>query len=457
MQHDSRMPADRGLSGLGLLMQLAGGTFATITLMAGFTQLFLLGELRAAGVDASAAAWLLVLMTAGVIRSSAHRAAGTEILYGTQPLVAIHRYVVLAGLQTLLWCVFLHTEDAPMAVVLSIGLLFGAWPLTLAILFARPRLRNLENPPRIAEDKGFEGAGILMIVLGLCGAIYAGMVVMMMLEEGKVYMPGEMKLVLGAMILLVVRSIIHVHAGWQTLTFRDLDRTMMAALRYANFGVIAAMTLGAVLLIVMMKANGGMSGVIGVAGITTLLLVWPYTIRRFVQDRRYDGSDDSDLTSSAQRSVDHGLTALGWLLVALGATALASAVPALFAERADASNRVLAEVTGVSALTTAGSAGWGVLLAALQLWAGLELVAMTERHRLAATVYGVVGTALTIYLNLPLLEDLESMGRLLGREPFGFAAFGGLAIGLVVPLATLVLAQRGGPPTARARYVDRPG
>src|SRR5678815_3118419 len=72
---DAGVPADQGLSSLGLIMQLGGTVFAGAATLFGFLQM-----LERHG--RSDAMWMLLVLALCVGRSFVHRMAGTELLYG---------------------------------------------------------------------------------------------------------------------------------------------------------------------------------------------------------------------------------------------------------------------------------------------------------------------------------------------------------------------------------------
>ena len=91
MTHDDDyLPADRGLGGLGLIMELAGSLFAVMTGMFGFIQVIAMSEMSSRGGDAHGmTGWLFILAGAGVVRSLFHRHAGSELNYGFRPAAEI--------------------------------------------------------------------------------------------------------------------------------------------------------------------------------------------------------------------------------------------------------------------------------------------------------------------------------------------------------------------------------
>jgi hypothetical protein len=86
---------------------------------------------------------------------------------------------------------------------------------------------------------------------------------------------------------------------------------------------------------------------------------------------------------------------------------------------------------------------------AITLWAGVELILMSSRYRIAAVAYGVVAAGHAIYSSWPLIKGITKMG--MGSRGGGAAAvnpmgmvmvYGGVALALVIPVVTLILANR---------------
>lgn len=450
--HNPRLPRDHGLSGLGLLMQLAGGMFAVITGLSGFMQLFAIGQFG--GRAGSEVLWMLLIVALGVARSAYHRNAGTEILYGHAPRAAVRRYVVFSLVHTAALLGFLKLGvELPNAVLFAVALLFLAWPVTVGAMVARLPVTDGELVP-LAEDRGIEGAGILMVILGLTGAMFTLMMLKTMFDvpSGIVSMRDFLVIVLA---LLFARSVVHVHAGVTAVRCRELAKVNAATSRYANLGVLSSVAACAALLIVGMSAGagGGFLMMFFLIGVGALLLVWPVTIRRFILEPRLEDAMRADIPDVTPDAPDRGLTALGWLLLALGVLALANVVPMLVFGAAGADGFGLTELTP----RAVGSSPWVALgVAALQTWAGYELVTMSDRHKLAGTAYGAIAAIIGIIANAEVLDNLSRLGgggRLV--EMSGSTAFGSLALALIVPIATVILVNRPARPLAQARFVAK--
>ena len=447
---DAHVPADQGLSSLGLLMQLGGNVFAAWAALMSFLMLFSQsGETLA----------LLLVLGLSIARSFMHRAAGTQLLYGANGapgnrLQGVHRYVLFALAQSVIvGAVFgfkLH-EGTKVAVAIAGGL--AVWPLTLGVLVRLPRFQRFASDVPISEDKGFEGASILMTVLGLCGVIGTGMLLFVMLEmPGSELQKGPGVLLVLTVAMLVVRSIIHVQAGISGLRETNIDRSVELANRYANFGVISSFCAGGAMLLLVMASSVDVVGMITITGVVWLLMTWPLVLRRFFSDRQFVDLLAGDEAPVHRRAPDAGLTALGYLLLALAALSASFTLPTLLFADAMRDFGALSMFGG----TAEGmrSVWWNVGVIVLQGWAGYELIRMSPQSRIIASVFGVVGAAVALYMNWPMVQMLKHMHGLM--SPLSAVSMGPLALALIIPVATLVLVNRKIAPTARARFRQKP-
>jgi hypothetical protein len=223
----------------------------------------------------------------------------------------------------------------------------------------------------------------------------------------------------------------------------------------------------------LMVMSGGVMDVTIILSVTLiliLLLAWPLAIRKFFSERQFADILAGGEAPSHRRSPDLGHTTLGWLLFAFGIYTLSMTLPRaaiLPDEMAGAMGRggdmnPMAMMFSMMATSTLRSPWWLVGGAALQLWAGLELIRMTDTHRMVASIYGVVATAVAIYVNLPMFDAIkkEGLGGFFGGgggPAGGVMAIAGVAIGLIIPIGTLILVNRKADPTAAsARFRGAP-
>ncbi len=453
-----RMPADHGLASLGLIMQLGGSLFAGYMALIAVFPIF-------AGLGAGSLIAFFIGV-AGAVRSAFHRSAGTALLYGSPRGVfrPTYTYIGVAVAQTGLTLLLLNKDGAtapPMQVNLTIALVLLAWPLTLLVMLTRRRLRGFAagDVLPVSEDLGFEGAAALMVLLGLLGSLIA----LFMLYTG-IKLPGgalgaEGMLVVGVFAMLLARWVLHTMAGVKGTRGIDSDGATESASRYFTFGVVSSVIAGGALLILFMSMPGvGLhpAMLLLVAGAVYLLLTWPLILRRFYTERNFAALLAGAEGPNHRRAPDAGMTAIGWLLLALGVLQLTLALPAALTGHSELAHALRAFDVFDSKLGDLVGAGrspwWSVGIAMCQVWAGLELVHMTDRHRLSATVYGAVATVVTLYLMWPELRQLEQLAAARGLAGFGSAtSYLRIGLSLVIPIGTIILVNRTLLPAAQAR------
>ena len=431
---DPEVPADQGLSSLGLLMQLSGSVLAAYAALVTLSMLIMPGM-------ASTKGYLLLIIAACIARSLVHRAAGTELLYGKpgfeenpthKPYGGLDRYVIVGLIQSLFVSGILVAKfGVPTKLGVGLGLGLAAWPATLAVLV----------------DKGFEGASILMTVLGTCGVLGGGAFVLLLLEDKSNALAGAGAIILISAVTMVIRSVLHVQAGIAGLRETSIDRSVELASRYANFGVISAFCVAGALVLMAMMSGFHIMIMVVVVCLTWMLMAWPMIIRKFFGDRQFSDLLAGDAAAIHRRSPDAGLTGLGWLLFANAMLGVTMTIPSLVASGGDA-NQVLELFSAMGSVGTR-SMWFGVGVTVLQGWAGYELIRMGPGHRIIATAYAVIASGVAVYTMWPLVEQLKHMS--MGRGGMGgVAVLVPMAIQLVIPVATLLLVNRKLAPTARA-------
>lgn len=453
---DAGVPADQGLSSLGLLMQLAGNVLAAYAGMIAFSMLF---AVRGSGQTL----WFFLIFGACIARSLVQRWAGAQLLYGNggleegkvQRMAGIHKYVVVALAQTAVVAGLLYFKlHMPGKFVLALAAGLSLWPVTLAILVRLPRFKRFSDDLPLTEDKGFEGASILMTVLGTCGLVATGTLLLILLDlPGNMLTKGPGVLVVLSLGMLVVRSVLHVQAGLSGLRETSVDRSVELANRYANFGVISSFCFGGALLLAVMSLKMNILGLVAISAACWLLMAWPLIIRRFFSDRQFADLLAGDGAPLHRRAPDAGLTGLGWLLFSHAIFSASLLVIELFSGEGSnlRAEQMLSALGGGSGFR---SVWWSVGSVVLQAWAGYELIRMSPQSRVIATIFGIVGAAVTIYINLPFIEALKSMRSFFGNSDA--LQLAPIAMGLIIPVATLVLVNRKIAPTARARFRKQP-
>ncbi|MBP9089069.1 MAG: hypothetical protein KBG15_23310, partial [Kofleriaceae bacterium] len=125
MSAGTSVPADFGLPGLGLSMQLAGGIFSVLI------GAMLIPMMMTPG-GSGEVLWFFILASAAVGRSLYHAAAGRHLLYNERPLSKIPTYFAIAAVQTLVTVFVLVSKlRLPQSIGLGIAVGLMLWPTVL--------------------------------------------------------------------------------------------------------------------------------------------------------------------------------------------------------------------------------------------------------------------------------------------------------------------------------------
>lgn len=454
----ARMPADRGISSLALLMQL-GGTVGVV-----FAALFAL-SMALSGAGQVTGPLFLVAVLSG-IRSAFHRTAGTTLLYGTgsEPMRSVKTYVWLSFGQTAL-CMLILKKYMDAEAMAQFAVFFLGWPAAVFVFFSQKKVKELikDGVPH-AEDYGFEGAAVLMTLFGIVGTLFAGYMLKILLDDTDAAFatPASGIMVL-IFIALVARSVIHTLAGLKGISGADFDECNATAGRYYNYGIVSSICIGVTLFVVVLMTAQSIGAALVLGGITTpLLLAWPQILKRLYGERNFHVYLAGSEAQTYQRAPDAGLIALGWTLIALGTIGLgfALAEALLGAALTEEELWLIVQTSGQGGLEHATrSPWWSVGVGALELWAGIELVRMSERHKLAAMIYGVVSIAVVMYLVWPAIDGLGGLfeASFDGSTVVKQSLFLLTSFPLVLAIGTIVLVNRVTVPSAVVHVRKRPG
>lgn len=432
------LPSDQGLSSLGLLLQLGGSLGAAFVCFNAFAWLW-----ATTFLDGAATLGILLLGVLSVVRSLMHRAAGTELLYGAAPLRGIRRYVAVALAHSALTTVLLASPlsyGITTRQAVAIGLACAVWPAVLWAITRLPRFARYETELPPSEDKGFEGASVLMTIFGVAGLATGAVSLWSVLR-----LPGALR-GLGALLvltlgLLVARSVVHVVAGVAGLRHSPLDVAVERAGRYASLGMVSALVAVGVLFLTVVGTRADFSAILAIALIGWVLSAWPLILRRYFGERHFASLLAGDDDPTHRRAPDGGVTSAGWLLLALGALQLALALLGLVG----GSGLGLVVVSDLFG----HSLGGDLLIAALaaaHLGLGLALVLGGPRFRVVAKAVGAASLLLQVSTLWPLGRRLMAGG--LDATQIAGAALS--AMPLVAVVTTLVLVGRTVAPMAAA-------
>ncbi len=439
-------PADQGLSSLGLLMSLAGSVMAPLVAVAVINELHVESLIGSHYGAEKHTGWLVLVLVAGLVRSLMHRTAGIR-LWRSVPsdppvLVGIRNYALAAAGHTLATIGLASSKwNAPPAAMLGIAVMLMAWPVAVWAVTSQARFRQLGPRPPTAEDNGFEGLAVMMATFGFVGLLAAVALAAMAysgLSEGWVRFAG---LVVGAVASLLYRSYRHVAIGVGALRGSPVS-SGPAFVEYGNLGLAVGGIVGGLLLAwVALQSIDGVAMVTAVA-LMLALMAWPALVRRFVSWREL-----ADVNSGTVRSPspDRGATALGWMLLAGGAISTSTSLAALLG-----SEGMAMTVHSLNGIPFGLDPGWWALpLGLLQLWAALELLAVTPRQRLIGNAWALASVAVALVTRTEtLLAAFDLPPR---PQTVVVTAF---LLAITPAIATLLLINRPAFPTAVARVVS---
>jgi hypothetical protein len=421
----------------------------TGSVMAPLMGAMLLGQIKMAADRAEAMAryggdsdaktlWLFLILIATVVRSLVHRMAGNRLWRDTPSdspaLSGINAYLAAAGAHTAIWVLYLKIkQQAPAGALLGAAALLMAWPLAIFVVTRTQRFRDLGPRVPVGEDNGFDGLAVLMAVLGFVGLVCSIIIVVIgfsVRDEDSTLA----NILLTCGVALVVRAIIHVSVGARAVLGTAVD-AVADFVRYANVGIAIGAGVGIILsfyLFISSKVDF-FAATIGL-GILLALLAWPAIVRRFVQYRHL-----ADLAGAKTRrhSPDGGITALGWLLLAGASTTLGSYVATMLWENTIGRHTVHLMLQMAGMPFTRTPEWWALFLGAGQLWAALEVLGVTPRRRIAASLWGL---AALVFTSIEMGPDLKKwLDAAMEARVVGFAAF---LLAITPPVATLLLVNR---------------
>jgi hypothetical protein len=444
------IPADHGLASLGLVMQLAARTSGALAAL-GASIVVIENPRRHLG-------WFLFAVALCFARSQLHRLAGRDLVYSRRtdddeladPFDATRTYIGFGVGHAVVIGLIANLElGATTRTAAGIATALALWPLVLGAVLRQPRFRALRAGIPLGEDRGLEGASIVMTVLGACGALSAGAIVLALgglpsrhLQHGW----GVMLVVV--FVLLLVRSCLHIRVGLAGLREASFDRPGELAGHYASFGVISAFCVGGVLALLAVSERLAPEALACVVVICSLLTAWPMLVKRYVSHRQFAELLAGDRVIH-RRAPDTGLTGLGWLLAGHAVLVAALLILELTVQQRGI-GRPLDDLLQLALPLGGRSAidlGLGALIVMLELCAAAALVRMSDHRRTIATTYALIGGVVALALAWPAT-------RMVGRH-FNLPMvirWVPAAIQIVIPAVTLGVVHRAVAPIARARY-----
>jgi hypothetical protein len=458
MDTPPKMPPDRGWVGLGSMMQLWGGATGLVCL-----------AMLVMGVFTGVAGWLwYAIVVPRLIVALAQFIAGMELrAVGLKALAQVRAYLgaaaIAAGVQA--FVVIRASGSFPVEAVSWIMLDGVAWPLTLVLLMHRPQARQwaarLAEGEQDAHDpnRGIESTGIIMVALGASGLVAS------LLAAVEAARSSNLPVAIGreyavwlyvALAGLVARSAVHLHAGVAMLRGADVERFAALVQRFWRVHWGAVLINGGVMMAAVAAADlrerrafmmasdytpGRAMTVVMLLTIVGLLSLWPALLRGRAQQLTGGSIADDTEPRPFARARDGGLATVGWFLCAYAACSI---VPAVASLRASSGGLMeMGQLPGPTWYLGGNLPAWlGLVGVVLSGWAGLELVHVTARARLAAVVFAVATLGVAIYSRLPELTRAFGPGPDELSSVFSVFTLLSLLLSLVLPMLLLALVLR---------------
>ena len=438
-----RAPRDGGLSGLALLMTFIGTVTTTVTCTVGVVIAMLLisfiGPTEYSHDSSSIAGWIMLALITSGVRAAMHRNAGTTLLsrHGNRPVAGVYRYIAASTIQAMVlitWCAL----SWPLPMTVALALLCMAWPVSILVMLRLPRFRQFAVAVPAAEDRGFEGASILMALFG--GAGLATIALVVAHDSDGAHSHVALYLIATC---LVVRSTTQLGAGIVGMRNADTEHVARVAKRYTDIAMVTLVVATLAMFGMVMFGRVDGSSMVLFLVFAGILLVGPLTIHRFFAPERLLPSNDLPELRTT-RAPDRGVSTWGWALLGMSVMTIAIALPMTIWSGAvpDELGRALPVATR-SVLSTPLPL-CTLLVASMQLVAAVALITVHARHRLVTLSYGAlalvmaftVGHAPTLVNEIVRYPD----SRLIGDS--GLIVMVVLANLLLLPLTSLFVVLR---------------
>lgn len=407
------LPADAGLSALGLMMRLGGGAGLWIGIF-----------LVLASVNARASGMLSLAFAVGIGRSWAHGRAGHRLQQSAPEATrALALYFALVVVQVVaLLAVGSNRKMDP--IVDMVLLATSAWPIIAVALLMRPSARRVlravkETKVRIfPEDGGLMGAASLMTIAGVVGTTVVALWCILAIPMiGRAGLLGAVMVLLG--LAFLGRSLLQAVAGVRALRQFSPHRFHDDTTRYFTASVITTILL--CLLTLITGLQNGIIGFVMVVPVGALSMLWPSILRSVgAVELRPDLDDDAPAFSASR---DNGVVTLGIAMCAMAGLGAIS---------------VFSPFKGSSTLASQGTPIWlSVTFVALTLWAAVECIAMSPRRKIAVALYIVaaVGSAGYGLIQFATVYDAMPGMRSIGN---GAVWIGAISSVVVLALPTIV-------------------
>lgn len=446
--------ADRGMSALGMVMLLAssgGLILATAVLLTGIV------------VDATP---LVLLGSLSGVRALYHRRAAMAVASGGANAVdALGVYVAVGAVHAIVIGALLAAVSNP-ATAVHIAALLLVWPAIVRTVHVREKRFAMagcaaSSPP---EDNGVGAVAVVLITLGAVGLSVALLVLARVVLAGTAGVGAG--LFCAGFAALALRAGVRMRAGIFAQRVCP-TRAHHAVAVDLNLSLPTSIAVATVTWAGLSLYAGPLAGVLGAGLAAWAALDWPLAVHRALAIRRFDHHVNG--APNLRAAADRGQSALGWLLLLVGATGLVhtSFSIALAPSLTAATIATVLAAGGEQAVSLLTQTPWWSLAAtAAATTAGVALIRSDARASLAGRLFAVVTAAAIVFDWFPAFHAVSADWADVALSPvlaFHLRASALIEIavagGLIV--ATWLVTGRGAsvgqPATAALRPPGRPG
>lgn len=319
-----RPSVDRGIASFAVILICVGIVEAAQALMS------IVAALSVAGPSLGGEAMLASCLE--IARPLALVLVGGAMSSMRSPARALAIYWSVAGAHTLfVLAPWLRAPSLPVAVF---ALQLVAWPVVLAIVARRPGIRAALERPAADDGRAIEGLGVLMFLFG-AGIVVATPYWAMWIANALSVSPTKSVVATGmGHGFLAITAVLELIAGRGLLTGANLERVFVASRRAHRTAWISAAALG--FGVVSMFDRPAylddtpdpflMSSIALALFFAAAIVVGPWAFARVIRARRTAWLAAGNLETNGPIDEDRGLSALGWVLLAIGATGVVAAL-----------------------------------------------------------------------------------------------------------------------------------
>jgi hypothetical protein len=335
--HALAMPADAGLTGLGLTMRVFGGIGLCLATAA---TVFI--PLNGGSVSASPLVWLYLV--GALIRSVIHINAGAHAMRRAPTVRSMAIVYLVAGLAHTalgLTAFFVEAGSPPpelMPFIAGAVILGAGWPVAVYMLAHRRAVADAFtaaetfDTPMFPNDRGVGSVAVMLLMLAAITLPLPVQMATSVIDEGGPRAPA-FYITLATALFFVVRGVLAFRLGWRTVqtppTFATFVRQLGQWRAAALVATIALLvTFVAIDKFRMMLGASPFIGLVLIGSIVMMTWIWPFVAGQLQQQLDMESASEGEPVALPAPS-DAGLLTFGQSQLYLGILSIGSMVMVL--------------------------------------------------------------------------------------------------------------------------------